>query len=94
MLFAVSQSCPKPVLCWDTATILMQVRIQRSKLALLHHKKNLDESSLTKQIFNEQKSEGWPGMVAEGDDWKIHDILDIGTSLIFWNPMFKSPSWD
>lgn len=51
MLFAVSQSCPKPVLCWDTATILMQVRIQKSKLALLHHIKNLDESSLAKQIF-------------------------------------------
>ena len=80
MLFAVSQSCPKPVLCWDTATILMQVRIQRSKLALLHHIKNLDESSLAKQIFNEQKSEGWPGLVAEGDeiarDWNIPDILE------------------
>jgi hypothetical protein len=80
MLFAVSQSCPKPVLCWDTATILMQVRIQKSKLALLHHIKNLDESSLAKQIFNEQKSEGWPGLVAECDeiarDWNIPDILE------------------
>ena len=95
MLFAVSQSCPKPVLCWDTATILMQVRINKSKLSLLHHIKNLDNSSLAKQIFDEQKNGGWPGLVAEGvqisRDWNIPDISepDIQISKLEWKNVVK-----
>ena len=95
MLFAVSQSCPKPVLCWDTATMLMQVRINKSKLSLLHHIKNLDNSSLAKQIFDEQKNGGWPGLVAEGvqisRDWNIPDISepDIQISKLEWKNVVK-----
>ena len=96
MLFSVSQSCPKPVLCWDTATMLMQVRVDKSKLELLHHIKNLDESSLAKQIFNEQKSAKWPGLVAEGvqisKDWNVPDITesDVIVSKVGWKTQLKN----
>jgi hypothetical protein len=36
-LFCVRRSCPKPALCWDTATTMMQVRIEKAKLSLIHH---------------------------------------------------------
>jgi hypothetical protein len=63
ILFAVGQSCPRPALCWDTATLTMQTRIDKSKLLLLHHIKNLDHSSLAKQVYEEQSNHGWPGLV-------------------------------
>ena len=58
-MFAVSQSCPKPALCWDTATLLMQVRVEKAKLSLLHHIKNLEKTSLAKQVYTEQNEHGW-----------------------------------
>ena len=77
-LFAVGQSCPKPALSWDTALLQMGVRIDKSKLALIHHIKNLDNASLAKQIYEEQTSYGWPGLVSECvdimEEWEITDI--------------------
>ena len=64
-LFSVSRSCPKAALCWDTATTMMQVRVEKAKLALVHHIHSLDESSLAKQIYTKQLSHGWPGLVTE-----------------------------
>ena len=77
-IFAVSQSCPKPALCWDTATLTMKTRIDKAKLSLLHHIKNLKKSSLAKQIYDEQNKYGWPGLVSECNEilesWKIPNI--------------------
>ena len=53
-LFAVGQSCPKPALSWDTAMLHMDVRIDKSKLALIHHFKNLDNTSLAKRIYEKK----------------------------------------
>ena len=64
-LFAVGQSCHSPALCWDTATLQMKVRIDQAKLNLLHHIKNLDKDTLAKQVYDEQSSHGWPGLVSE-----------------------------
>jgi hypothetical protein len=73
-MFTVSRSCPKPLLCWDSATPLMQVRIDKAKVSLLHHVKNLDNESLAKQIYEEQCHSGWHGLVMECkkiiDDWE------------------------
>ena len=56
----------------------MGVRIDKSKLALIHHIKNLDNASLAKQIYEEQTSYGWPGLVSECvdimEEWEITDI--------------------
>jgi hypothetical protein len=78
-LFSTARSCPKPALCWDTATLLMQIRVQKAKLALLFHIKNLDDESLAKQIYCEQLNSGWPGLLSEcGEilkDWEVPNIL-------------------
>ena len=73
-LFAVGQSCPKPALSWDTAMLHMDVRIDKSKLALIHHFKNLDNTSLAKRIYEENRNYSWPGLVSE-----CVDILCFGT---------------
>ena len=56
----------------------MKVRIDQAKLNLLHHIKNLDEDTLAKQVYDEQSSHGWPGLVSECRDimteWGISDI--------------------
>ena len=81
-MFAVSQSVPKPALCWDTATLTMQVRVEKSKLSLLHHIKNLEDTALAKQVYSEQKEREWPGLVAEckkiAKEWQIPDITESG----------------
>ena len=78
-LLAVGRSCPKPALCWDTATPMMQIRIEKSKLALLFHIKNLDDSSLAKQIYSEQLNSGWPGLLRDCENilerWDVPNIL-------------------
>ena len=62
------------------ATPLMQVRLDKAKVSLLHHVKNLDNDSLAKQIYEEQCHSGWPGLVMECkeiiDEWKLPDIIN------------------
>ena len=94
-MFAVSQSVPKPALCWDTATLGMQVRVDKAKLALLHHITQLDNTSLAKQVYTEQNERGWPGLVAEckkiSNDWQVPDITEPGCNIskVEWKTMLK-----
>ena len=95
-MFSVSQSVPKPALCWDTATLTMQVRVDKAKLSLLHHIKHLENTSLAKQVYNEQHERGWPGLVAEckeiAKQWKIPDITESRHELskCEWKNILKS----
>ena len=95
-MFSVSQSVPKPALCWDTATLTMQVRVDKAKLSLLHHIKHLENTSLAKQVYIEQHERGWPGLVAECKDitkqWQIPDITESGNELskCEWKSILKS----
>ena len=79
-LFSVSRSCPKAALCWDTATTMMQVRVEKAKLGLVHHIRSLEDNSLARQIYMEQLSQGWPGLVTECQEliekWKIPNIIN------------------
>ena len=92
-LFAVGQSCPRPALCWDTAMVTMQTRIEKSKLLLLYHIKNLDDSSLAKQVYKEQSDHGWPGLVTEcGENlkqWNLKDIFEKCTKSQWKNSVKK-----
>ena len=77
-LLGAGRACPLPALCWDTATLGIGVRVRKAKLALIHHIRDLDETSLAKQIYEEQLSFGWPGLVEEcGEIIKTWGVLDI-----------------
>ena len=58
-------TCARPALAWDTATLSMQNRIIQKKLNLINHIKSLDNESLAKLVFNEQRKYGYPGLVTE-----------------------------
>ena len=63
--------------------VTMQTRVEKSKLLLLHHIKNLEDSSLAKQVYKEQSEHGWPGLVTECGDilkrWNLKDIFERST---------------
>ena len=65
--------------CTDTPTTMIQVWVEKAKFYQIHHIQSLDESSLAKQIYSEQLSHGWPGLVTECRDlikqWKIPNII-------------------
>ena len=77
-LLGVGQSCPRPALCWDTATLSMKIRIYKAKLLLINHIKKIESKSLAKQVFENQNKYGWPGLVSEiktiSEEWSIPDI--------------------
>ena len=81
VMFAVPASSPRPLLCWDTVTRGMDNRVKEKKLNLLVHVKNLENSSLAKQIYDEQCKQEWPGLVKECkeicDQWKIMDVTRV-----------------
>ena len=72
----------------------MQTRIDKSKLLLLHHIKNLDDFSLNKQVYKEQSEHGWPGLVSECGEllkqWNLKDIFTEENSTKFqWTNILK-----
>ena len=58
----------------------MGVQFDKSKLALIHHIKNLDTEDLAKQVYDHQVGNGWPGLVAECvgimEEWNMEDIME------------------
>ena len=43
----------------------MQLRICKEKILLVLHLRNLDENSIARQIYKEQKSQQFPGLAME-----------------------------
>ena len=51
---------------------MIQVWVEKAKFYQIHHIQSLDESSLAKQIYSDQLSHGWPGLI---EQWKIPNII-------------------
>ena len=64
-MFEVPRSTPKPILLWDTGTISMENTVKTRKLNLAIHIKTQKEECLSKQVFDEQLRQGWPGLAKE-----------------------------
>ena len=43
----------------------MKLRIWKEKLMLILHIRSLNDETLAKKIYEEQRKEGWPGLVKE-----------------------------
>ena len=78
VLLEVPRSTPKPLLYWDTGTMTMANRIKVMKLNLMVHLKKLDQSSLAKQVLDEQIRHDWPGLAKEAKEicqkWKMENV--------------------
>ena len=65
IILQVPISCPKPALCWETATIKMKFRIWQKKLNLYKYLQLQNTESLASNIFNEQSRMNFPGLIQE-----------------------------
>ena len=52
-VFAVPMSVPKPAACWDTAMMMVKMRIVKNKLIFVKYLSRLNEESLAKKAFKE-----------------------------------------
>ena len=68
VMLSVPELCPKLALKCETGMIGMKWRIWEAKLLLLLRIKNHDTSVLCKQVYEEGRSNGWPGLWVEVRD--------------------------
>ena len=59
------QTCPKVILRADPSFLGMKHRVWKEKLLYVIHLKRLGEQSLAKEIYKEQREQGWPGLAKE-----------------------------
>ena len=61
----IGQGSPVAGLLWDTSLLDMSIRIWREKIMMVIHLRSLDETSLARQVYEEQKLKDWPGLARE-----------------------------
>jgi len=62
-LFDTPRSTPIPALCWDSGMLKMKYRIFEKQLNFVGHISKLKETTLAKQIFQQQKEYNFPGLI-------------------------------
>ena len=67
MVLQVGQGAPLASLAWESGCLSMGLRVAVEKIMLIHHIRHLDESSLAKKIYTEQKANNWPGLSKEAE---------------------------
>ena len=84
VILTVPESCPKIALRCETRMLGMKWRIWLEKINLLVRIKNQAETSLSRQIYEECKERGWPGLgeeVAEiCKEIGLPDVNDVAVS--------------
>ena len=75
VMLSVPESCPKVALRCETGMIGMKWRIWQEKIFLLLRIKNHEEQTLCRQVYEEGKAMGWPGLWKEVTD--ICEVLGI-----------------
>ena len=78
LVLQVPQGTPTAALTWETGLMEMGLRVQIEKLLLVLHIRSLDEETLARKIYEEQKQQLWPGLATETKDiCKDLDIEDV-----------------
>jgi hypothetical protein len=67
MLLRQGQGVPSGAILWEVAALSMGRRVWREKLCLSLHIARLDEASLARKVWEEQRMFEWPGLAAEAD---------------------------
>ena len=75
LVLQVGPGAPLASLLWDTGLLDMGLLVWREKLMLVLHLRSLDEDSLARRFYEEQKANNWPGLVKEAQE--ICQKLDI-----------------
>ena len=65
LVLRVPQGTPKIDLRSETGMLSMKLRIWKAKCMLIHHVKGLEEDTLAKMVYREQRMNKWPGLAEE-----------------------------
>ena len=65
LVLRVGPGCPVASLRWETGVLSMKLRVWIEKVMLVRHLRSLDESSLARRVYEEQKLRQWPGLAKE-----------------------------
>jgi hypothetical protein len=97
-LLVVPHCVPTPSLRYELGCLSMEERIHSQKLNLLFHIRNLDSSSLAKEIYEIQRDLNYPGLVKECRNliikYDLPNIIDNATNMtkLGWKNMVKPHS--
>ena len=59
----------------------MKLRIWKEKLNLVLHIRSLNDETLAKKIYNEQRKQGWPGLAKETKNiCEVLGVEDVNTT--------------
>ena len=67
-MLQVPQGTPTASLTWETGMLEMGLRVKIEKLLLVLHIRSLDEDSLARKVYEEQKQNKWPGLAKETEE--------------------------
>ena len=68
LIYQVGQGAPSASLLWDTNVLDMSLRIWKEKLLFVLHLRNLEEKTLARTVYEEQKRQRWPGLAIETEN--------------------------
>ena len=69
----------------------MKLRIWKEKLMLILHIRSLNDETLAKKIYNEQRKQGWPGLAKETKNiCEVLGVEDVNTTQMNKNEYKKS----
>ena len=65
LILRIGPGCPLPSLRWESGVLAMSLRIWILKVMLVRHLRSMEKSTLARQIYEEQKTNNWPGLARE-----------------------------
>ena len=84
VILSVPESCPKVALRCETSMMGMKWRIWLRKILLLVRIKSQNTNFLSRQVYDECKSKGWPGLGKEVseicDEIGLPDVNDVSVT--------------
>jgi hypothetical protein len=83
LVLQIGPGAPLASLSWDTALLEVGQRVQIEKILLVIHIRNLEDNTLARKIYMEQKAMNLPGLAAETSDiCKSLNIEDCNSTSI------------
>ena len=65
LVLRIGPGSPLAAILWDSSLLDMKLRIYLEKIMMIIHLRSLDKETLANQIYEEQKSNKWPGLYEE-----------------------------
>ena len=65
LAFQTGPGSPLASMTWDSGVLDMSLRVWVEKIMLIIHIRSMDEGSLARRVYEEQKNQNWPGLASE-----------------------------